>query len=326
MSNKYYISKQRKDDLERELAFLRTTRNREVEAMIAEAMEYGDLPHNAEYEAAKDLQRKLYGRIAEIEQILFQAVVAEEKSLPDDFVAELKRRMEACGLSPKQAESYADFCRSKYEPAEQTEYGILPDESCLETLKAAQQIVSRKPECHELHDYTIHRLLQVPCGRWQAAKAAIMECFGCSKEAVDALFQEDEEFLFLSEDSVYALTDCLKAVLSDPNTAWKVFPKAALLGADTVKSRIAAVMDLLGEEFGKQAIRADAEEGEWLFWRYYSDPVGCIGYMKEWGLTPEKILTVIQNEPYILHMYKEGRKLSYGHDQERIDHIIRRFI
>ena len=326
MSNKYRISKKRKDDLERELIFLQTTRNREVEDLIAEALEYGDPLHNAEYEAAKDVQRKIYGRIAEIERILSQAVIAEEKSLSDDFVAELKKLIESCGLSAKQAESYADFCRTQYDLAEQVDYGKLPDENCLETLKAAQRIAARKPEYHALQDGTIARLLRVPCDKWQAAKTAIMKCFGCSKEAVDTLFREDEEFLFLSEDSVFALADCLKTVLPDKNTAWKVFSKAALLGVDTVKSRIASVMEMLGEEFGKKVIRADAEYGEWLFWRYYSDPVGCIGYMKDCGLTPEKILAVIQEEPCILYMYKEGRRLSYGHDQERIDHIIRSYI
>ena len=326
MSNKYRISKQRKDDLERELTFLRTTRNREVEAMIAEAMEYGDLSHNAEYEAAKDEQWRLYGRIAEIEGILSDAVVAEEKSLSDDFIAELKILIESCGLSAKQAESYADYCRRQYETAEQMEYGTLPDDKCLETLKAAQRIAAQKPEYHELQDGTIDRLLRIPCDKWQAAKTAIMECFGCGKEAVDTLFQEEEEWLFISEDSVFALADCLKAALSDKNAVQKVFPRAALLGVDTVKSRIIAVMDMLGEEFGKKVICADAEEGGWLFWRYYSDPVGCIAYMKDCGLTPEKILTVIRKEPCILHMYKEGRKLSCGHDQERIDHVIHRYI
>lgn len=320
------ISKLRKDDLERELLYLRTTRNREVEAMIAEAMEYGDLPHNAEYEAAKGEQRKLYGRIAEIEEILSNAVIAEEKSLHDDFIAELKKRIGSCGLSEKQAESYADFCRRRYELAEQMEYGTLPDEKCLETLKAAQRIIAQKPEYHELQDGMIDRLLQVPCDKWTAAQRAIRDCFGCSKEAVDTLFREDEEFLFLTEDSVLALADCLKAVLPDKNAAWKVFPKAALLGVDTAKSRITAVMDILGEEFGKKVIRADAEADGWLFWRYFSDPVGCIAYMKNCGLPPEKILTVIQKEPCILHMYKEGRRISYGHNQERIDHVIRRYI
>lgn len=326
MSNKYRISKQIKDNLEQELTFLRTTRTREMEAMIAEAMEYGDLSNNAEYEAAKDEQRRLYGRIAEIERILSDAVVAEEKSLSDDFIAELKILIESCGLSAKQAEAYADYCRIQYETAEQMEYASLPDDKCLETLKAAQRIVDQKPEYHELQDSTIDRLLRIPCDKWQAAKTAIMECYGCGQENVDALFQEDEEWLFISEDSVFALADCLKAALSDQNAARKVFPRAALLDVDIVKSRIAAVINMLGEEFGKKVICTDADENGWLFWRFYSDPVGCIAYMKECGLTPEKILTVIQKEPCILYMYKEGRRLSYGHDQEHIDHVIRRYM
>lgn len=325
MNIKIEISKWRKSELEQELEFLRTVRSREVAAMIEEAKEYGNLSENAEYEAAKNEQQRLYGRIAKIEEMLLCAVVAEEKCLSEDFLAELRKLILACGLSTKQAEKYADYCRIQFEMQEQKQYGILPTDNCLKTLKEAQKIISGKSDHIELNEYTIDRFLRIPSDQWQSAKRAIMECFGSSKEAVDMLFNKDEELLLVSKESVSALADCLKVTLSDEGVAWKVFRRAALLGEEAVKSRIVSVLDMLGEEFGKKVIRADAEANEWLFWRYYSDPVGCIAYMKDCGLTPEKILTVIQQEPDILHMYREGRRLSYGHDQERIDEIIRRY-
>ena len=48
--------------------------------MIAEARSYGDLSENSEYDAAKNEQAKLYGRIAEIEDILNHAVIIEDEN------------------------------------------------------------------------------------------------------------------------------------------------------------------------------------------------------------------------------------------------------
>ena len=68
------------DAYKRELVYLKTTREREVAAMIAEARSYGDLSENSEYDAAKNEQAKLYGRIAEIEDILSHAVIIEDEN------------------------------------------------------------------------------------------------------------------------------------------------------------------------------------------------------------------------------------------------------
>ena len=74
MAKEYKITSLRLADLEKELNYLKTTREREIAAMIAEARSYGDLSENSEYDAAKNEQAKLYGRIAEIEEILSHAV------------------------------------------------------------------------------------------------------------------------------------------------------------------------------------------------------------------------------------------------------------
>ena len=69
MAKEYKITSLRLQDLEKELNYLKTTREREIAAMIAEARSYGDLSENSEYDAAKNEQAKLYGRIAEIEDV-----------------------------------------------------------------------------------------------------------------------------------------------------------------------------------------------------------------------------------------------------------------
>ena len=80
MAKEYKITSLRLADLEKELNYLKTTREREIAAMIAEARSYGDLAENSEYDAAKNEQGKLYGRIAEIEDILSHAVIIEDEN------------------------------------------------------------------------------------------------------------------------------------------------------------------------------------------------------------------------------------------------------
>ena len=80
MAKEFKITALRLADLEKELNYLKTTREREIAAMIAEARSYGDLSENSEYDAAKNEQAKLYGRIAEIEEILSHAVIIEDEN------------------------------------------------------------------------------------------------------------------------------------------------------------------------------------------------------------------------------------------------------
>ena len=80
MAKEYKITSLRLADLEKDLNYLKTTREREIAAMIAEARSYGDLSENSEYDAAKNEQAKLYGRIAEIEDILSHAVIIEDEN------------------------------------------------------------------------------------------------------------------------------------------------------------------------------------------------------------------------------------------------------
>ena len=80
MAKEFKITSLRLADLEKELNYLKTTREREIAAMIAEARSYGDLSENSEYDAAKNEQAKLYGRIAEIEDILAHAVIIQDEN------------------------------------------------------------------------------------------------------------------------------------------------------------------------------------------------------------------------------------------------------
>lgn len=78
MAKEFKITSARLRELEQELNYLKTTREKEVAELIKEARSFGDLSENSEYDEAKNEQAKLYGRIAEVENILANAVIIEE--------------------------------------------------------------------------------------------------------------------------------------------------------------------------------------------------------------------------------------------------------
>ena len=78
MAKEFKITSARLKELEQELNYLKTTREKEVAELIKEARSFGDLSENSEYDEAKNEQAKLYGRIAEVENILANAVIIEE--------------------------------------------------------------------------------------------------------------------------------------------------------------------------------------------------------------------------------------------------------
>ena len=84
MAKEYKLSPQRLKELQDEMNYLKTVREKEVAELIKEARSFGDLSENSEYDEAKNEQGKLYSRIAQLEEILSNYVVIEEE--PDDGV------------------------------------------------------------------------------------------------------------------------------------------------------------------------------------------------------------------------------------------------
>lgn len=72
-----YLTPEGLKKLEEELENLRTVRRAEVAKRLHEAMEGGELIENAEYEAAKNEQAFVEGRILELEDMLSRAKLIE---------------------------------------------------------------------------------------------------------------------------------------------------------------------------------------------------------------------------------------------------------
>ena len=79
MAKQYKLTPRRLQELQEELNYLKTVREREVAEQIKEARSFGDLSENSEYDEAKNEQGKLYSRIAEVEGVLANYVLIEEQ-------------------------------------------------------------------------------------------------------------------------------------------------------------------------------------------------------------------------------------------------------
>jgi len=83
-----FLTKEGFKKLQEELDYLRTVKRQEVAERLHEAMEGGELIENAEYEAAKNEQAFVEGRIQELDLLLATAQIIEEngKSKKSDVV------------------------------------------------------------------------------------------------------------------------------------------------------------------------------------------------------------------------------------------------
>ena len=106
MAKEFKITSVRLKELEAELNYLKTTREKEVAELIKEARSFGDLSENSEYDEAKNEQAKLYGRIAEVENILANAVIIEENDNPTDHVG-LGCKVRVVDLETEEEEEYS---------------------------------------------------------------------------------------------------------------------------------------------------------------------------------------------------------------------------
>ena len=77
MQKEVRLTKEGLENLQKELDFLKTTKRDEIAEKIEIARSYGDLSENAEYDEAKNDQAVVEARIAEIDNMLKNAVVIE---------------------------------------------------------------------------------------------------------------------------------------------------------------------------------------------------------------------------------------------------------
>lgn len=81
-----YLTREGYEKSEQELVYLRTVKRKEVAQRLQDAMEDGELIENAEFEAAKNEQSFVEGRIKDLEILLANAHIIGEDDNPQGIV------------------------------------------------------------------------------------------------------------------------------------------------------------------------------------------------------------------------------------------------
>ncbi len=119
-----YLTKKGRKKLEDELSYLRDTKRQEVASRLHEAMEDGELIENAEYEAAKNEQAFVEGRILEIDYTLASAQEIKRRRATDRVLIGSTVEVKQDGSS---SETYTIVGAAEASPKE----GLISNESPL---------------------------------------------------------------------------------------------------------------------------------------------------------------------------------------------------
>src|SRR3989304_10220789 len=76
--NKFYVTKERLEELQKELETLKTEKQIEVAERLKRAKEFGDLSENSEYSEAKEEQAQVAGRVFELENMIKNAAIIKQ--------------------------------------------------------------------------------------------------------------------------------------------------------------------------------------------------------------------------------------------------------
>lgn len=100
--NQNLLTKEGKKRLQKELKELIEISRPEIIKQIQIAREHGDLSENADYDAAKNEQAKIEGRIQEIEQILSKSKIISEVNNTKDNKIRIRSKIKYLDLENKQ--------------------------------------------------------------------------------------------------------------------------------------------------------------------------------------------------------------------------------
>jgi transcription elongation factor GreA len=105
------------EKLEKELLFLKSIKRKEIAARIKDAISYGDITDNSEYEDAKNEQAFVEGRIITLEKMLRHARILEKADNGNSYVM-LGSTVRIQNLSSKQDYTYTIVGSAEANPAE----------------------------------------------------------------------------------------------------------------------------------------------------------------------------------------------------------------
>jgi len=111
------LTKDGLEKLEQEMRHLKTVKRKEIADRIKEAISYGDITDNAEYEDAKNEQAFIEGRIITLEKMLRRARLLEKSDDEDHYVT-LGSKVKLKDLELDQTEEYTIVSTAEADPSE----------------------------------------------------------------------------------------------------------------------------------------------------------------------------------------------------------------
>ena len=138
------LTKDGLDKLENELLHLRSVKRKEVAARIKEAISFGDITDNSEYEDAKNEQAFIEGRIITLEKMLRRARLLEKNDTADFNIA-LGSTVKLTDLDLNQEYEYTIVSTAEADPTEKKISNESPVGKALIGLAAGEVIEVKVP-------------------------------------------------------------------------------------------------------------------------------------------------------------------------------------
>ena len=113
----YPMTEEGKEKLEKELENLKSVKRKEVVERIKIARSFGDLSENSEYDAAKDEQAFVEGRISTLENMIRNAKIIQEDEMNSDTVT-LGKTVTFVELPDGEEETYTIVGSAEADPFE----------------------------------------------------------------------------------------------------------------------------------------------------------------------------------------------------------------
>ena len=146
VESRYRMSQERLEELKKELEYLQTVREKEVSEQIKEARSFGDLSENSEYDEAKTEQGKLYSKIAEIKNLIENAVILE--NVPTGSAISMGSRVTVREVGEEDEETYEIVGSQEANPI----LGRIADESPL-----GRSLMGKKSTFEELVNHSVNQ-------------------------------------------------------------------------------------------------------------------------------------------------------------------------
>jgi len=127
-----------------ELDALRTVRRPEIAERLKEAIAYGDLSENSEYDAAKNEQAELEYKISELESLIKNAKVIEESLMAD--IVRIGQKVKIRKVGAKETLEYTIVSSSEADPIHGKISNVSPVGAALIDKKVKDKVDVKLPD------------------------------------------------------------------------------------------------------------------------------------------------------------------------------------